>query len=142
MRPYLHTVQYYETDRMGITHHSNYIRWMEEARVDLLSQLGWPLEKLEEMGISIPVVAVECKYKHATTFADRVHITVKPSKWGGARMTLAYVMRREEGELVCTAASEHCFLDRTGRIIRLQREYPEFYHAILASLEEETCVSG
>ena len=49
MRPYLHTVQYYETDRMGITHHSNYIRWMEEARVDLLSQLGWPLEKLEAM---------------------------------------------------------------------------------------------
>ena len=31
MKPYQHTVQYYETDRMGITHHSNYIRWMEEA---------------------------------------------------------------------------------------------------------------
>ena len=31
---YIHTVQYYETDKMGITHHSNYIRWMEEARVD------------------------------------------------------------------------------------------------------------
>ena len=28
---YNHTVQYYETDKMGITHHSNYIRWMEKA---------------------------------------------------------------------------------------------------------------
>ena len=36
MTPYCHKVQYYETDRMGVTHHSNYIRWMEEARVDLL----------------------------------------------------------------------------------------------------------
>lgn len=34
MEPYLHKVQYYETDKMGIVHHSNYIRWMEEARVD------------------------------------------------------------------------------------------------------------
>ena len=36
MVPYDHKVQYYETDGMGIVHHSNYIRWFEEARVDLL----------------------------------------------------------------------------------------------------------
>ena len=47
MKPYIHTVQYYETDCMGITHHSNYIRWMEEARVDFLTQVGWPLKTLE-----------------------------------------------------------------------------------------------
>ena len=50
MNAYRHTVQYYETDRMGIVHHSNYIRWMEEARVDYLAQLGWGLERLEAMG--------------------------------------------------------------------------------------------
>ena len=33
MDKYCHTVKYYETDRMGFTHHSNYVRWMEEARV-------------------------------------------------------------------------------------------------------------
>ena len=38
---YDHKVQYYETDGMGIVHHSNYIRWFEEARVDLLEQLGF-----------------------------------------------------------------------------------------------------
>ena len=41
MVPYDHKVQYYETDGMGIVHHSNYIRWFEEARVDLLEQLGF-----------------------------------------------------------------------------------------------------
>ena len=40
MEAYQHTVQYYETDKMGIVHHSNYIRWMEEARVAYLAQLG------------------------------------------------------------------------------------------------------
>ena len=53
---YVHTVQYYETDKMGITHHSNYIRWMEEARVDFLSQIGWEFAKLEAMGIVSPVL--------------------------------------------------------------------------------------
>ena len=125
MEPYIHTVQYYETDRMGITHHSNYVRWMEEARVNLLAGLGWPLEKLEAMGLSIPVVALDCKYKQPTTFADRVEITVKPVKWGGVRMTLGYEMRKEDGTLVCTASSEHCFLDGKGRIVRMNREHPE-----------------
>ena len=40
-----HEVQYYETDRMGITHHSNYVRWMEEARTFFLREIGWPYEK-------------------------------------------------------------------------------------------------
>ena len=41
MFTYTHVVQYYETDRMGITHHSNYIRWMEEARVAMLEDMGY-----------------------------------------------------------------------------------------------------
>ena len=61
MKPYTHTVQYYETDRMQISHHSNYVRWMEEARVSFLAQLGFPYEKLEERGIISPVVAVKCE---------------------------------------------------------------------------------
>ena len=48
MTGYKHKVHYYETDKMGITHHSNYIRFMEEARVDFLSQIGFPFDKIEE----------------------------------------------------------------------------------------------
>ena len=51
-----HEVQYYETDRMGITHHSNYVRWMEEARTFFLREIGWPYEKIEEEGIISPVI--------------------------------------------------------------------------------------
>lgn len=65
MQKYRHIVQYYETDKMGITHHSNYIRWMEEARIDFLRQIGWDYAKLESIGIISPVTAVNCKYKKA-----------------------------------------------------------------------------
>ena len=38
MKAYQHKVQYYETDKMQFTHHSNYIRFMEEARIDFMEQ--------------------------------------------------------------------------------------------------------
>lgn len=47
MKAYKHSVQYYETDRMGITHHSNYVRWMEEARSFLLKDIGFPYGCIE-----------------------------------------------------------------------------------------------
>ena len=58
--PYVHKVAYYETDRMGIVHHSNYIRWMEEARIDFFDQLGWSYQKFEDEGVISPVTAIEC----------------------------------------------------------------------------------
>ena len=33
-------INYYETDRMGVVHHSNYIRFLEEARCALLEKIG------------------------------------------------------------------------------------------------------
>ena len=41
MKPYIHRVQYYETDRMGNHSSFNYIRWMEEARVAFLEEIDW-----------------------------------------------------------------------------------------------------
>ena len=62
MEAYRHTVKYYETDRMGFTHHSNYLRWMEEARIDCMDSLGWPYARFEKAGIISPVTAIECRF--------------------------------------------------------------------------------
>ena len=128
--PYTHTVQYYETDKMGITHHSNYIRWMEEARVDFLTQMGWDYAKLESLGIVSPVTAVDCKYMISTTFAEKITITVSIAEFKGVRLKLAYTMKNTEGKVVCQAHSEHCFLDTSGNLIRLKKDFPEFYEAL------------
>ena len=60
MKPYTKTAKYYETDQMGVIHHSNYIRWMEEARVDMLNQIGYPYRRFEEMGYISPS-SPECR---------------------------------------------------------------------------------
>ena len=83
MEKYKHTVHYYETDRMGFTHHSNYIRWMEEARIDFFDQLGWSYQKFEDEGVISPVTAVECKYKQTTTFPEDVYISISVEGFRG-----------------------------------------------------------
>ena len=60
MEKYLHKVHYYETDKMGITHHSNYIRWMEEARIDFLDNIDFGFAMLESQGVISTVIGVEC----------------------------------------------------------------------------------
>ena len=131
MEAYRHTVQYYETDRMGITHHSNYIRWMEEARTDFLRRLGWGYDKLEAEGVVSPVTAIECRYRASTTFADVVTVAVTVEELKNATMRIGYVMTKQDGQRVFEGWSEHCFLDGGGRIVRLRRTFPAF-HAALA----------
>ncbi len=100
MQKYRHIVQYYETDKMGITHHSNYIRWMEEARIDFLRQIGWDYAKLESIGIISPVTAVNCKYKKSTTFGDVIDIDVIVEEFKEVKLKLQYTMTNEQGEIV------------------------------------------
>ncbi len=133
---YKHVVQYYETDRMGIVHHSNYIRWMEEARTDFLKRIGWDYARLEDMGIISPVTHVDCNYRATTTYGDVVFITVLIEEFKGVRLKVSYVMENEQGKLVCDGRSEHCFLDDKGRPIRMKKMHPDFCN-VLSSMAEK-----
>lgn len=126
IKPYLHKVNYYETDKMGITHHSNYIRYMEEARVDFLDQLGWSFIKLEEEGMASPVMSVEGVYKKSTTFPDTISIMVGIEKLSAAKLTFSYEFKCKD-EVVFLGKSTHCFLDTNGRPVLIERQYPKFY---------------
>ena len=137
MEPYKHIVQYYETDRMGITHHSNYVRWMEEARVDFLNKIGWGYEKLEAEGIYSPVTAIECKYRSSTTFADEVIVEVSISEFKGVVLKFRYRMLNKTGQLVFEGHSEHCFLNYDGKVIRLRKDHPELHDLLVSLVREE-----
>ena len=49
-------VRFYETDMMGIAHHSNHIRWFECGRCEYLKQAGIDLFELMDEGILFPIV--------------------------------------------------------------------------------------
>ena len=135
MEPYIHKVQYYETDRMQVTHHSNYIRFMEEARVSYLNRIGWDYKRMEAEGIISPVVEISCKYRKTTTFEDVISVEVYVKEVSSVKLRLGYRMKAED-ELVFMAESMHCFLNKEGAPINLKRELPGFYETLL-SLKED-----
>ncbi|MDO4458498.1 MAG: acyl-CoA thioesterase [Clostridia bacterium] len=128
---------YYETDRMGIIHHSNYIRWFEEARIYYMEQMGYPYRRIEDEGIIIPVTNVDCNYKSMTRFGETVLIRVWLSKYNGAIFHCDYeVTDKETGTLRATGHSEHCFLDENGKVCVLKRNNPEAHEAFKNSLNK------
>ncbi len=137
-KPYEHRAMYYETDQMGIIHHSNYIRWMEEARMDLMDQMGYSYKQMEEAEIISPVISVQCEYKSMVHFNDTVVIETKIAEYNGIKMTVQYRMTdKETGELRTLAKSEHCFLNASGKPISLKRTYPELDTKFFEMVDEE-----
>ncbi len=134
MKLYQHTVQYYETDKMGIVHHSNYIRWMEEARIDFLEQVGCSYKEMEEHGVISPVVSVECQYKGTTTFGDVISIEVRVEEFKGIKLRFGYTMKKGD-EIVNVGHSEHCFLDKEGKILNMKKEQPQFFETMNALIQ-------
>lgn len=131
-KPYLHEVKYYETDKMGVTHHSNYIRFMEEARIDWMDQLGYGFDRMEAEGIVSPVVGVSCTYKKTTTFKDVIEITVRVKQLSEVKLIIAYDMR-VGGKTVCTGETVHCFFDG-GRPAVIAERFPALYEAMKATM--------
>ncbi len=138
MKPYIHKVQYYETDKMGITHHSNYIRWMEEARVDFMEQIGWGYDKMEDCGIISPVIGVECQYKKTTTFNDRIRIEIEVAGYNGVKLTLKYTMTDiYTDSVVAIGETRHCFLSDEGSPVALRKQFPELDNVLKIGLKNE-----
>ena len=136
MKPYVHKVQYYETDMMGITHHANYIHWMEEARIDFMDQLGFPYKKMEAEGVFSPVKTISCEYRQPSTFGDEISISVSAESFNGVVIVIVYDMKNQRGETVCAARSEHVFLNREGRFVRMKRDMPDFCRAVQESMKQ------
>ena len=131
IRPYERSVYYYETDRMGIVHHSNYIRWFEEARVDFLNQIGYPCSQIEEEGIMMPVLSVSSTYKKVFQFGDTFSVTLIPKAFNGIKYLVEYEVRKKGSDEIYTVGqSTHCFVDNDMRPMLLKKEAPLLYEKL------------
>ncbi len=134
---YIRKINYYETDKMGITHHSNYVRFMEEARIDFLEQIGCGYERWERDGIASPVTRIECDYQRPTAFGDEIRIEVAITEYQRLRLSVSYTMiNTKTEEVVCVAKSHHCFVNAQGRPIALARQYPIYDELLKAHMSE------
>ena len=124
---YQHLVQYYETDKMGVTHHSNYIRFMEEARVEFFKGIGLDYLEFEKKGFASPVVGLNnIRYKRPTTAGDIIDIDVSVKAVTPVIFTISYTMK-VKGVVVFVGDSDHCLIGKEGKLIPLNdKRFIEF----------------
>ena len=113
-------VRYYETDQMGIVHHSNYIRYFECARTVLLVDCGCPIETCEkEDGVTFPIVSLECRFRYPAKMGDVVTAVATVETLPTARLQIGQAVYNQDGVLCAEGKVVLGFLDkRTGRPVR------------------------
>lgn len=118
-----HKVFYYETDAMKCVHHSNYIRWFEEARTDFFEQIGIPYSEVEKDGMCNPVLSVSCDYKLMCRYEETLYITTKLESFDGLKFEFSYkVIGADDGKVRVTGRSKHCFVSlESGRILNMKK---------------------
>jgi acyl-CoA thioester hydrolase len=116
-----HRVPFYETDAMGVVHHSNFVRWLELARVRWLEEHHRPYPEYLAAGRHFAVIRVEVDYRIPVRFDEEVAVTVWPEWVRGATLRMAYRLATPGG-LVALAATDHALVDDTGRPRRIPRE--------------------
>ena len=135
---YQRKINYYETDKMGVVHHSNYIRFMEEARIAFLEANGMSYAEFEKQGVISPVVSVDCKFKTPCTYGDTLEVMVEIVEYRGVRFVYEYTMtNKDTGAVVAVGKTEHCFTDSTGKPIIIKKAFPELHETFSKILELE-----
>jgi len=106
-------VRYYETDQMAVVHHSNYIRYFEIARDEMMVQLGFPIEKCEaELGVLVPIVSVECHFRHPARMGDVLTATAEVNKVPMAKMLIKQAVYNQDGVLCAEGTVTLGFLNK------------------------------
>lgn len=130
-KPYRRRIHYYETDQMQVVHHANYARFLEEARLDFMEQIGLNYRKLEELGIVIPVLELHDYYRDALHYDDEIEITLSLTRLTPVRFTVQYqIVRLPDSHLVHQAETSHAFLNADFRPMNLKKHFPEIYQKL------------
>ncbi|MFA5713364.1 MAG: thioesterase family protein [Bacteroidales bacterium] len=108
-------VRYYETDLMGIVHHSNYIRYFEYGRNRALVDLGFPIKEVEQRGVMMPVIEVNCFYKLPTYQGDILKIVSTIKELPKVKLKIDTVIYNPAGEVASYGSVVLGFINSTTR---------------------------
>jgi len=132
--------RYSETDQMGVIYHANYFSYFEVARTNLFEELGYSYRKIEEEGIILPVIEVNCKYKKAIKFNEKIIVKAEISFIQRIKIGFNYtIYRKSDREVLATGFTNHGFVDKNLKPIRFKmfnEEFKQILNEIRTDLNE------
>ncbi|MFC4544749.1 acyl-CoA thioesterase [Paenactinomyces guangxiensis] len=139
-------VRYQETDQMGVVYHTNYLVWFEVGRSDFIREQGYSYQELEEKGILLPVVEINCKYLSPARYDQEVVVTTRLADFSGGKIIFEYEARKkEDNQLLVTGVTKHLWVNKEMKWVNIKRLFPDLFaklNAVCTKKEAETHCSG
>ncbi|MDP6350401.1 MAG: thioesterase family protein [Chloroflexota bacterium] len=114
-------VRFSDTDAGGIAHHSNFFRWLEEARIGFLREIGLSYREIEKSGVHFPVTACTAEFLRTIRSEDKIEIDLWVARSNRVRMNVSYRVRLGSA-VAAVATTGHAFVSDAGEPIRLMRD--------------------
>lgn len=150
-------VRYEETDRMGVVFHANYATWFEVGRTELVRSAGFPYADIEQNGLLLPVVELNCRFAAPARYDDEVIVATRIADFAPSQIRFQSQVRKisdhsrpaetgftgitsaEElpGELLVSGGTRHVWINSDWKPVRLQKTMPELYEVLHALSAEE-----
>lgn len=118
-------VYYYDTDKMGVVYHSNYLKWMEIARTEYFRDMPITYNNIEEMGYILAIRKVDIEYINSAKYDDIIEIFVEIKKIDNIKIEFYYEMYDEQKVLKAKGTTVNVFVDKEGNLKRIKKEMLE-----------------
>jgi len=137
MYEYTREVYFYETDKMSVVHHSNYLRWLEEARTFYFNDHNLAYVETERYGVMSPITEASLKFKYPARFGDSFTVKLKVVKYTGVRFFVEYIVVNQDGDVLLEGNSCHAFINEDFKPVSLAHTIPE-RHILMKKLVSES----
>ncbi len=120
---YRRRVQFYETDAQGVVHHSNYFRYFEEARGELLRSLGKPYSEIRKLGYEVVLLEASCTFKKPLFYDEEVQIKIGLEEVSRFTFSFSYEVY-VDGQVRALGRTKHCMV-KEGKLVSIPRDIKE-----------------
>ena len=105
-------VYYHDTDCGGVVYYSNYLKYFEEARTDLVRAENYPYKKIEDDGIILPVSDARLQYKSPLEYDEEYLVETNTEYVKNMSTKFLYKIKKNDGTIVCEGYTVHAFINK------------------------------
>lgn len=105
-------IRYSETDQMGVVYHGNYAQFFEIGRTEWLREIGITYKSMEDSGVILPVISLQCNYKKSAFYDDQLTVITLLKKTPAVKIEFDYEITNQNNELICTGNTVLAFLNK------------------------------
>jgi acyl-CoA thioester hydrolase len=122
-------IYYEDTDAANVVYYANYLKFMERARTEFLSELGIDVAEYHGQGCLFPVTHIDVKYKQPARLGDMIEVTTEIKELGNASLIINHNIFKKDALIVEASVKLAC-IGNDGKPRRIPEEFKKRIPAV------------